>query len=127
MNFVYCEYPIVLKWLLSAKKVFLPEDFAGTIVGAPVVPVMLTIFWPKLTKRAVLLGSMGGTSLAIMAWLLTCRFYYGIINVETLVNNYSSLAGSVTSLGSGAVIAFVLSMIRPDNYDFTGTQSSEYS
>ena len=102
-------------------------DFSGTVIGSPVVPVILTVFWPKLTKTAVFAGSLGGTALALMTWLLTCRYYYGTINVQTLVANYSSLAGNATSIGSGAVISVMISLIKPDNYDFSGTRSSTYN
>ena len=98
-------------------------DFCGTIIGAPVIPIMLVVLWPKLTNAAVL-ASSGGTLLALMAWLLTCRYYYGSLSVDLLVANYSSLAGSLTSMGSGAIIAVVVSLFKPDDYDFTGTRAS---
>lgn len=68
---------------------------------------------------------MGGTTLALMAWLVTCRYYHGIINTQTLVASYSPLAGNATSLSGSAVIAVVLSLIKPDNCDFRGTRSSK--
>lgn len=99
-------------------------DFAGTIIGAPVVPIILTVLWPKLSNIAVMTACLAGTVFAIIAWLITCRYYYGSLNVTNLVASYSSLAGSTTSLGSGGIIAVVLSLIKPDNYDFTGTRNS---
>ena len=121
MNFVYCMYTVVL-YPCSTLTQFI--DFCGTIIGAPVVPVILTVLWRKLTNTAVLVGCLGGTGLALISWLVTCRYYYGSLNVTNLVSDYSSLAGSTTSLGSGAIISIVLSLIKPDNYDFTGTRSS---
>lgn len=87
---------------------------------------MLTISWPKLSNVAVMGGSIGGTVFAIMSWLIVCRYYYGAINVSNLISNYSSLAGSTTSLYSGGLIAIVLTVIKPDNYDFKGTRSSKH-
>jgi len=97
--------------------------FCGTIIGAPVIPVMLTVLWSKLNKAAVLIGSMGGTALAIMAWIITCRYFYGTVNVANLISSYSSLAGNTVSLCTGGIIAVVISLIKPDNYDFTGTRN----
>ncbi|KAL5512651.1 hypothetical protein ACEPAG_2917 [Sanghuangporus baumii] len=97
--------------------------FAGTVIGAPTLPVILTVLWSKLSLIAVLIGSIGGTALAIMAWLVTCRYYYGVINIQTLVASYSSLAGNATSIGGGAIITVALSLMKPDNYDFRGTRS----
>ena len=105
----------------------IPKDFSGTVIGGPVVPVILSVFWPKLTKTAVFAGSLGGTALALMVWLLTCRYYYGTINIQTLVANYSSLAGNLASSGCGAIISIAVSLMKPDNYDFSGTRSSMYN
>ena len=87
---------------------------------------MLTVLWPKLSLPGVLWGSMGGTGLALIAWLVTCKYYYGAINVTTLSSNYSSLAGSLVSMYGGGLISVVISLIKPDNYDFKGTRSSSY-
>lgn len=91
------------------------------------IPVMLTVLWPKLSNAAVMGGSIGGTLVAIMAWLIVCRFKYGEINVNNLISNFSSLAGNMTSLYSGGLIALVITLIKPDNYDFKGTRNSEES
>lgn len=87
---------------------------------------MLTVLWSKITNAAVLGGSIGGTVLALLAWLITCRYYYGEINVEFLVASYSSLAGNLTSLCAGGIIAVVITLLKPDSYDFSGTRSSMY-
>lgn len=127
MNFVYCKYI----FLLSISSLFLFSsplaDFCGTIIGAPVVPVMLTVLWSKLNKSAVLIGSMGGTALAILAWIITCRYFYGTVNVANLISSYSSLAGNTVSLCTGGIIAVIISLMKPDNYDFTGTRNSTFS
>ena len=51
---------------------------------------MLTGLWSPLSKPAVMIGSIGGTALAIMTWLITCRFVYGSINTTNLASNFSS-------------------------------------
>ena len=86
---------------------------------------MLTVLWPKVSKTAVLAGSLGGSALALIAWLVTCRFFYGAINVTNLASNYSSLAGNLVSMYGGGLICVVISLIKPDNYDFTGTRNSK--
>lgn len=101
-------------------------DFYGTIVGAPVFPVMLTVLWPKLNRPAIFIGSIGGTSLAIMSWLLVSRYYYGSLTLENLSSSYSSLTGSMVSLFGGGLITVVISLIKPDNYDFSDTRKSMY-
>jgi urea-proton symporter len=85
---------------------------------------MLTVLWPKLTRPAVLIGSMGGSALAIFAWIITCKYVYGTINTTTLASNFSSLAGNVVSLCMGGILSVLISLWKPDNYDFRGTQDS---
>ena len=103
------------------------KDFCGSIIGAPVVPVILTVLWSKLSRVAVIAGCLCGTAFGIMAWLLTCRYVYGELNIQTLVANYSALAGSLASMCFGATISVGLTLVKPDKYDFRGTRSSEHS
>ncbi|KLO07914.1 solute symporter family transporter [Schizopora paradoxa] len=97
--------------------------FCGTIIGAPVIPVMLTVLWKKVSRTAVVVGSIGGSSLALMAWLITCKFVYGTINTTNLASNFSSLAGNLVSMYGGGLICVAISLIWPDNYDFKGTRA----
>lgn len=101
-------------------------DFCGTIIGAPVIPVILIVTWRKVNRAGVMIGSMGGSVLAIIAWIITCRFYYGAVNVTNLVSNYSSLAGNLVSLWLGGLLCVVITLIKPDDYDFKGTKNSKH-
>ena len=83
------------------------------------------VLWPKLSFPAILLGPLLGSILGILAWLVTCRLVYGSISTTTLAANLSSMAGSVVSVGVGAVVSIGLSLWRPDNYDFSGTRASK--
>lgn len=86
---------------------------------------MLTVLWRKVSRTAVVVGSVGGSSLALVAWLVTCRFVYGTINTTNLASNFSSLAGNLVSMYGGGLICVVISLIWPDNYDFKGTRGSK--
>lgn len=87
---------------------------------------MLVVLWSKLNKAAILVGPLAGSSLGLMAWLVTCRFYYGSLTTTNLAASYSSLAGSMVSLGMGALLSVFISLAKPDSYDFSGTRGSTF-
>jgi hypothetical protein len=57
--------------------------------------------------------------LGIAAWLLTAQIMYGGITLETTAHNEPFLAGNLTSILSGGLICLVMSLVRPDNFDFS--------
>lgn len=125
MHFVFCKFPRD-PFFSDLRHTKLILDFYGTVVGAPVFPVMLTVLWPKLNRPAIFAGSIGGTGLAIMSWLLVSHYYYGSLSLKNLSSSYSSLTGSMVSLFGGGLITVVISLVKPDNYDFSGTRNSTY-
>jgi hypothetical protein len=57
--------------------------------------------------------------LGIAAWLLTAGLMYGEVTLETTAHNEPFLAGNLTSIVSGGLICLVVSLARPDNFDFS--------
>lgn len=56
--------------------------------------------------------------LGIVAWLATAQIMYGAINLETTAHNEAFLAGNLMSILSGGLICLLVSLARPDNFDF---------
>ena len=73
-----------------------------------------------------MVGSIGGSALALMSWLITCRFVYGTINTTNLASNFASLSGNLVSMYGGGLICVIISLLWPDDYDFKGTRNSAY-
>lgn len=86
---------------------------------------MLTVLWPKISVAGVMGGSIGGSVLGLMAWIVTCKKVYGPLNTTNLASQYSALAGNVVSITMGAVISVATSLVKPADYDFKGTRNSK--
>jgi len=98
--------------------------FMGVILGSAVVPIALCVTWSKANKWGCISGAIVGFFAGIIAWLVTTSTLNGgVINVTTSGGDYEMLAGNLASIGVGAIVATVSSLIRPDNYDFASTRA----
>jgi SSS family transporter len=90
----------------------------GVLIGSAVVPISLAIVWKRTNKIAATLGALGGLACGVAVWLASSYALYGIISVSSTSQNLPLLAGNVTSILVGAIVTFLGSMIKPDNFDF---------
>ncbi|KAI8610920.1 urea active transporter [Chytriomyces sp. MP71] len=97
----------------------------GVLVAPAVMPIALTLTWPKQNARAAVAGAVGGLVCGLTAWLVTARAYYGYINLDSTGGNYPMLAGNLASLICSSVITIVFSLLQPDNYDWAETMAME--
>ncbi|KAK6454655.1 urea permease [Scheffersomyces xylosifermentans] len=98
-------------------------NFLGVATASGVFPIGLSFTWKHLNKAGAVGGSVGGMLLAVIVWLITCKTYKGDINVTNLTDPWVSLAGNVTALVMGGVIAITASLIRPANFNFEDTRN----
>ncbi|KAH3853913.1 hypothetical protein DPMN_096451 [Dreissena polymorpha] len=52
----------------------------GVIINSAVVPITLSMFWERLTGLAMIAGSVSGSILALIAWLIVSASYAGGLN-----------------------------------------------
>ncbi|KAH8110219.1 urea transporter [Phellopilus nigrolimitatus] len=98
--------------------------FMGVILGSAVVPVAMCITWRKANKWGSIAGAISGFWAGIIAWLVTTSSLNdGLINVTTCGGYYEMLAGNLASIGVGAIISVVWSLIYPENFDFDITRA----
>lgn len=98
--------------------------FMGVILGSAVVPIALCITWSKANKWGCIGGSIAGFVAGIVAWLVTTStLNNGVINVVTSGGDYEMLAGNLASIGVGAIVATLSSLIWPDKYDWESTRA----
>ncbi|KAF8965372.1 urea transporter [Flammula alnicola] len=98
--------------------------FMGVILGSAVVPIALCITWSKANKWGCIIGSIAGFAAGIIAWLVTtATLNNGVINVVTSGGDFEMLAGNLASIGVGAIIATVSSLIWPDDFDWETTRA----
>ncbi|TFK34666.1 urea transporter [Crucibulum laeve] len=98
--------------------------FMGVILGSGVAPIALCITWSKANKWGCIGGALAGFAAGIIAWLVTTSTLNdGVINVQTSGGDFEMLAGNLASIGVGAIIATVSSLIWPDNFDWESTRA----
>ncbi|KAI6000812.1 urea transporter [Pisolithus albus] len=96
--------------------------FMGVILGSAVVPIALCITWRKASKVGCLAGAVIGFIVGLAAWLATTAGLNDhMINVT--VGNYEMLAGNLGSIATGGIIATIVSLIWPEDYDFAATRA----
>lgn len=97
--------------------------FMGVILGSAVVPIALCITWRKANKIGCIAGAVIGLVVGIAAWLGTTAGLNNVINVTTSGGNYEMLAGNLGSIAIGGIIATIISLVWPEDYDFAGTRA----
>lgn len=96
----------------------------GVILGSAVVPIALAVTWSKANKWGCVWGAITGFFTGITAWLVTTTTLNdGVINVVTTGGNFEMLAGNIASIGVGAIIATLSSLIWPANFDWGITRA----
>jgi Na+/proline symporter len=90
----------------------------GLIIGGAVFPAAFTLCWKKQSKAGALSGSLVGLAAGLIAWLVEAKVHYGELTVETTGANFATLAGNLAAVLTGAIVSFVVSVIKPDDYDF---------
>ncbi|KAF8995977.1 urea transporter [Cyathus striatus] len=98
--------------------------FMGVILGSGVAPIALCITWSKANKWGCIVGAVAGFAAGVIAWLVTTSsLNNGVINVQTSGGDFEMLAGNLASIGVGAIIATISSLIWPDNFDWESTRA----
>ncbi|GAA6040980.1 hypothetical protein JCM8097_000521 [Rhodosporidiobolus ruineniae] len=95
----------------------------GVLLTPAVVPIGLTVVWKKQSAHAAFWGTLFGTACGLLGWMLGCKKIYGEINVTNLALPYSAISGSAPGLVMSTLATFLISFIKPDNYDFSGTRA----
>lgn len=99
-------------------------NFMGIIIGPAVVPVFYAVTWRKQPKIAMMVAPVVGLVCGVVAWLVTAATLNdGVVNIETTGTIYAQLAGNLTSICIGAIVASVITLIAPDNFNFDITRS----
>ncbi|ORY55612.1 solute symporter family transporter [Pseudomassariella vexata] len=96
-----------LTWLLT---------ILGVIVGGAAIPVGLILLWAPMSTVAALAAPWGGLALGLIAWLITTRYRSGAVTVATSGDVLNAVAGNLASCGSGTILAFVFSLLFPEQW-----------
>ncbi|CAG8638451.1 9504_t:CDS:2 [Ambispora gerdemannii] len=97
----------------------------GIISSPAVVPVAYTLTWKKQTSTAAIVAALFGVVAGISCWLGTAQALHDEISLKSTGENYPMLAGNLVSLISSGLVATLLSLAAPDDFDFTVTRNLE--
>ncbi|XP_053394381.1 uncharacterized protein LOC128555605 [Mercenaria mercenaria] len=91
--------------------------FMGVTINSAVIPIVLAMFWERLTGLAMIAGSIGGTVLALISWISVAASYPGGLQdfKYNATKESPMLTGNLVSLISGAVISVSVSMLSGNN------------
>ncbi|OLL24303.1 putative urea active transporter 1 [Neolecta irregularis DAH-3] len=104
--------------------------FTKTILMPQVLPAALTLLWKRQSLLAAVLSPPLGLLCALCTWLGVTKQKYGEISIETsgqkqvclgpevLTSSGPMIAGNAVALLSPIMFIAVLTLIKPDNYDF---------
>ncbi|PKY48655.1 Na+/solute symporter [Rhizophagus irregularis] len=94
----------------------------GIISSPAVIPVAYTLVWKKQTAVAAVAGALLGLICGIIAWLVAAQKLFGEITLKSTGDNYPMLAGNLSSLIISGLVATIVSLIKPANFDFDITR-----
>lgn len=86
-------------------------------------PAAFSITWKKQTRPGAISGCICGLAAGLIAWLTTAYRYYGEITVTTTGTEYATLAGNLAAIMTGLIVTTVVSLIKPDDFDWEITRA----
>merc|ERR1719266_2530033 len=89
--------------------------FTGILIASSVVPIAFSIIWARATAKGMVSGVIGGCACGMVVWLYLSSREEGGLAAEYFVKNtgkeYPMLAGNITAITVGAILAIVVSLI----------------
>ncbi len=99
--------------------------FMGIMIGSAVFPVAFSISWAKCSRNGAIIGAVSGLVLGLSTWLIygATSCVYGCVTVRNLGRDEIMLAGNLVSILSSGALCVIISLLNPDDCDWTSTRS----
>ncbi|KAI7286304.1 solute symporter family transporter [Hortaea werneckii] len=94
----------------------------GLLIGGAVFPAAFSIIWAGQSRAGAIAGCICGLAAGIIAWLVTAQQYFGEITVSSTGREYATLAGNLAAIMTGLIVTVVVSLFRPQNFDWSITR-----
>lgn len=95
----------------------------GLIIGGAVMPAAFTITWKGQTRAGAISGCLVGLAVGLISWLAQAKTYYGEITITTTGAPYPTMAGNMASFMTGLIVSVGVSLIKPDDFDWSITRA----
>ena len=97
----------------------------GVIISSAVLPITLILMWKRMNWYAAVFSPILGFAVSVGSWLGTAKSDFGELTVASTGANNPMLVGNVVALLSPIVFVGILTIIKPDNYDFETMKAIE--
>ena len=94
----------------------------GLLIGGAVFPAAFAITWTGQSTAGAIAGPIAGLCAGIIAWLVTAQRYFGELTIASTGHEYSTLAGNMAAIFTGLIVTVVVSLVKPQNFDWTITR-----
>jgi hypothetical protein len=95
----------------------------GLIIGGAVFPMAFSICWTGQSTAGAIAGPISGLCAGIIAWLVTAQQYFGELTIASTGHEYSTLAGNMAAIFTGLIMTVVVSLCKPQNFDWAITRA----
>lgn len=94
----------------------------GIFVDSAIVPMACAIMWRRQSRAAVILAPLLSSAAAVSAWLLTAYTHSGEVTIRSTSDTLPLVAGNLMSLCGPLVLTPLITLLGPDNFDWTVLQ-----
>ena len=91
----------------------------GVITCPGIFPMVCTILWKRQSKAAAILSPILGMGTGLGVWLGTAKHFGGSVSVSTTGLTLPCVYGTVASCFSPIVYSVLITLVRPQNYDWS--------
>lgn len=92
--------------------------FLPVTTSPGIFPVIFTLVWSRQTKAAAMISPLVGLAAGIAVWIGLAYHMYGAVSIATTSEQMPALYGSLTSLFTPAILSIIISLIRPETFDW---------
>ncbi|KAJ5138301.1 uncharacterized protein N7515_003149 [Penicillium bovifimosum] len=90
----------------------------GVVTCPGIFPMIFTILWRRQSKAAAILSPILGLATGLSVWLGTASHFSGEVTVASTGQVLPCLYGTVASCMSPIIYSVVITLVKPQNYDW---------
>ncbi|OJJ02653.1 hypothetical protein ASPVEDRAFT_53289 [Aspergillus versicolor CBS 583.65] len=94
----------------------------GVVTCPGIIPLICTIIWNRQSKVAAITSAYLGMATGLAVWLSTAYRFYGEVSVASTGGALPCMYGTVASALSPLLYTVVITLFRPENFDWSKLQ-----